>query len=57
MNKLIRFIPLVLFIALAVVLYRGLSLNPADVPSALVGQKMPAFELNQLFWKNEILLI
>jgi len=55
MNKLIRFIPLVLFIALAVVLYRGLSLNPADVPSALVGQKMPAFELKQLLNSDKTL--
>ncbi|XQW84440.1 DsbE family thiol:disulfide interchange protein [Thalassotalea piscium] len=48
MNKMIRFIPLVLFIALGAVLYRGLSLDPHEVPSALVGQKMPSFELSQL---------
>ncbi|MGB1199026.1 MAG: DsbE family thiol:disulfide interchange protein [Thalassotalea sp.] len=48
MNKMIRFIPLVLFIALGVVLYRGLSLNPQELPSALVGQKMPNFQLPQL---------
>jgi len=48
MNKLIRFIPLVLFIALGAVLYKGLFLNPQALPSALVGQKMPSFELSQL---------
>ncbi|GLX79172.1 thiol:disulfide interchange protein [Thalassotalea insulae] len=48
MNKIIRFIPLVLFIALGVVLYRGLSLNPQALPSALVGQKVPSFVLTQL---------
>ncbi len=48
MAKIIRFIPLVLFIALGVILYRGLSLNPQAMPSALVGQKMPAFVLTQL---------
>lgn len=53
MNKLIRIIPLVLFIALAVVLYRGLSLNPQALPSALVGQKVPEFSLTQLLDSNK----
>ncbi|MCO4798638.1 MAG: DsbE family thiol:disulfide interchange protein [Colwelliaceae bacterium] len=48
MNKIIRFIPLILFVALGVILYRGLSLNPSNLPSALVGQKMPEFALTQL---------
>ena len=48
MGKLIRFLPLVLVIALGVVLYRGLSLNPQDMPSALVGKTMPAFTLQTL---------
>ncbi|WP_114325137.1 DsbE family thiol:disulfide interchange protein [Candidatus Colwellia aromaticivorans] len=45
MNKIIRFLPLILVIALGVVLYRGLSLNPQDMPSALVGKTMPEFSL------------
>lgn len=48
MNKLIRFLPLVLVIALGIVLYRGLSLNPREMPSALVGQSMPDFSLPTL---------
>lgn len=48
MGKLIRFLPLILVIALGVVLYRGLSLNPQDMPSALVGKTLPAFELVSL---------
>lgn len=48
MNKIIRFLPLVLVIALGVVLYRGLSLNPQDMPSALVGKTMPEFSLSTL---------
>ncbi|GAA5139282.1 DsbE family thiol:disulfide interchange protein [Thalassotalea piscium] len=48
MNKLIRLIPLILFIALGAVLYRGLSLNPQELPSALIDKKMPSFELTQL---------
>lgn len=45
MNKLIRFIPLILFVVLGVVLYRGLSLNPTDLPSALVNKTFPDFSL------------
>lgn len=48
MNKMIRFLPLILVIALGVVLYRGLSLNPQDMPSALVGKIMPDFSLSTL---------
>ena len=55
MNKLIRFIPLVLFILLAIVLYRGLSLNPEKLPSALIGKPIPAFTLTQLKNENRIL--
>jgi len=48
MNKIIRFIPLVLVIALGVVLYRGLSLNPNEMPSAMIGKSMPDFSLSTL---------
>ncbi len=48
MGKLIRFLPLILVVALGVVLYRGLSLNPQDMPSALVGKAMPSFSLASL---------
>lgn len=48
MNKIIRFLPLVLVIALGVVLYRGLSLNPNDMPSAMIGKSMPDFSLSTL---------
>lgn len=54
MNKVIRFLPLILVIALGVVLYRGLSLNPQDMPSALVGKAMPDFSLATLNDANRI---
>ncbi|WP_263263960.1 DsbE family thiol:disulfide interchange protein [Pseudomonas sp. RIT-PI-S] len=38
-------IPLVLFVGLAAVLYRGLYLDPAELPSALIGKPFPAFAL------------
>jgi cytochrome c biogenesis protein CcmG, thiol:disulfide interchange protein DsbE len=38
-------IPLGIFIALTVLLYIGLGLNPREVPSPLIGKPAPAFEL------------
>jgi len=54
MNKVIRFLPLILVLALGGVLYRGLSLNPQDMPSALVGQTMPDFSLSILSDSNKV---
>ena len=54
MDKIIRFLPLILVIALGVVLYRGLSLNPADMPSALVGKPVPNFSLSTLNNANKM---
>ena len=55
MNKVIRFIPLILFVVLGVVLYRGLFLNPQAMPSALVGKVMPSFSLSQLRNENKLI--
>lgn len=55
MNKAIRFLPLILFIVLGVVLYRGLFLNPQSMPSALVGKTLPDFSLTQLSNENLVL--
>ncbi|NMP30264.1 DsbE family thiol:disulfide interchange protein [Thalassotalea sp. M1531] len=48
MGKIIRFLPLIVFIALGVVLYRGLFLKPQELPSALVGKPVPEFTLTGL---------
>lgn len=48
MKIMIRLIPLVLFLLLGILLYRGLSLDPQSMPSALIGKKFPAFTLTQL---------
>ena len=43
---MMRFIlPLVLFLALAAFLFKGLSLDPREVPSPLIGKPAPAFSL------------
>ncbi len=47
--KSLRFlVPLVVFVALAWFLYAGLSLNPREVPSPLIGKPAPAFVLPSL---------
>lgn len=47
MNKqrLFLFIPLIIFAILAVLFWRGLSLNPSEMPSALLNKPVPVFEL------------
>jgi cytochrome c biogenesis protein CcmG/thiol:disulfide interchange protein DsbE len=48
MRKLLFFIPLALFLGLAVFLFSGLFSNPRDHGSALVAQPMPKFSLPNL---------
>ncbi|MGR9045160.1 MAG: DsbE family thiol:disulfide interchange protein [Gammaproteobacteria bacterium] len=48
MRRLLLFIPLVLFIILGVFLWRGLSLDPRELPSALIGRPFPEFSLTSL---------
>jgi len=43
--RLRLFIPLVLFTLIAVFLFRALSLDPASIPSAMIGRSLPDFEL------------
>lgn len=45
MQRLKYFIPVVAFLALAVLLWRGLYLDPKELPSMLIDKPMPAFEL------------
>jgi len=47
MNKqrLFLFVPLVIFVLLGVLFWRGLSLDPNEMPSALLNKPVPAFDL------------
>ncbi|MHA6494506.1 DsbE family thiol:disulfide interchange protein [Pseudomonas borbori] len=45
MKRLLLLLPLALFLAIAVLLYRGLFLDPTELPSALIGKPFPAFSL------------
>ena len=47
---MMRFIlPLVVFLVLAAFLYKGLHLDPREVPSPLIDKPAPAFSLPQLY--------
>ncbi len=43
--RLKLFFPLILFAMLAITLFRGLSLDPSEMPSALIDQPFPPFSL------------
>lgn len=45
MKRALVFLPFIAFIAVAVFLYRGLSLHPKDLPSVLLDQKAPSIVL------------
>jgi cytochrome c biogenesis protein CcmG/thiol:disulfide interchange protein DsbE len=45
MRRLLLLVPLGIFLGIALFLYRGLFLNPAELPSALIGKPFPAFSL------------
>jgi cytochrome c biogenesis protein CcmG/thiol:disulfide interchange protein DsbE len=45
MKRLLMLLPLVLFLVVAVFLYRGLFLDPTELPSALIGKPLPSFSL------------
>ena len=48
MKSLRLLIPLAVFVILVLFLWVGLSLNPREVPSPLIGQPAPTFTLPQL---------
>lgn len=48
MRRLLLVVPLAIFLGVALFLYRGLYLNPTELPSALIGKPFPAFALPSL---------
>ena len=48
MNRIALFVPLVLFVVLSLFLFKGLERDPAQLPSALVGEAFPVFALPDL---------
>ncbi|PWB30096.1 DsbE family thiol:disulfide interchange protein [Pseudomonas sp. SDI] len=45
MKRWIMVLPLAVFLLVAVFLYRGLYLDPAELPSAMIGKPFPSFSL------------
>ena len=52
--RLKLFVPLMLFAVLAVFLFRGLALDPSEMPSALIDRPLPAFSLPRLGEANRL---
>jgi cytochrome c biogenesis protein CcmG/thiol:disulfide interchange protein DsbE len=48
MKRLYLFVPLAIFIALAILFAKGLELDPTAMPSALIDQPLPEFDLPSL---------
>ncbi len=48
MNRPLFFIPAAVFLLLAVFLWRGLYLDPTELPSVLIDKPMPAFAMTNL---------
>lgn len=48
MSRLKLFLPLFLFVVLAGFLWRGLQLDPREMPSALIDRPLPEFQLTRL---------
>lgn len=48
-------LPLVIFAVLAAFLYKGLSLDPRDIPSPLINKPAPEFSLPRLYQPDEVL--
>lgn len=48
MKLVLKLLPLVVFVALAAFLYRGLSLDPSELPSPLIDKPAPSFVMGTL---------
>jgi len=53
MNRLALFVPLALFAGLSLVLLLGLDKDPTELPSALVGEPFPVFNLPSLMAEQQ----
>ncbi|WP_286239927.1 DsbE family thiol:disulfide interchange protein [Neptuniibacter halophilus] len=55
MRRLVLFIPLLVFIGIGIFLWRGLQLDPTELPSALLNKPFPQFELSSLYDQEKTL--
>ena len=54
-RRFILFLPLAIFFGIGVFLYRGLQLDPTELPSALLDKPLPEFQLQSLYNPDQIL--
>jgi cytochrome c biogenesis protein CcmG/thiol:disulfide interchange protein DsbE len=54
-RRFFLFIPLVLFIAIGIFLWKGLQLDPSELPSALLNKPFPEFQVSSLYDETKIL--
>ncbi len=54
MKKINLFFPIILFIVIIIFLWRGLELNPGEIPSPLIGKSAPSFSAHALFHSKKI---
>ena len=52
MRRIALFIPFIIFLLLGFFLFRGLSLDPKELPSALIGKPFPAFSAETIDGKQ-----
>ncbi|WP_372738529.1 DsbE family thiol:disulfide interchange protein [Neptunomonas sp.] len=55
MRRFILFIPLVIFVVMGALFWKGLGLNPTELPSALIDKPVPDFSLPSLIDDNRML--
>lgn len=55
MRRFILFVPLAIFIGMGAFLWKGLYLDPTELPSALLNKPLPQFELPSVYDENEML--
>ena len=54
MKKFLYFLPVLLFMVLGIFLFRGIQMDPSEMPSALIGKPVPAFSLPTLAGDKKI---
>ncbi|WP_226647641.1 DsbE family thiol:disulfide interchange protein [Microbulbifer variabilis] len=55
MSRLKLFLPLIIFVALALLFWRGLFLNPQEMPSALLNKPVPEFSLEKVADNKQVI--
>lgn len=55
MRRVLLFLPIVIALLLGAFLWKGLSINPRELPSALIGKPFPAFSLPSLQQPKQLL--